>query len=299
LFDTILHSLHRRGAVVACSGGIDSSVVLALCARALGPQRVVALLMPERESSASSALLAQALADQLGVATITEDLTQALDGSGCYRRRDAAIARVIPEYTPGWGAKIGLPGNLLSQATLNVFTLTVTSPDGQELSVRLPPSEYLEIVAASNMKQRARMAMLYFHAECRNFAVVGTAPKNEYELGFFVKYGDGGVDVSPIQHLYKTQVYQLAKCLDVPEAIQARTPTTDTYPGGSTQEEFFYRLPFDVLDTIWLGHERSVSPDVIATALGLSTRQVEVVVADIQRKKRSTNFLRQSPVTLE
>jgi NAD+ synthase len=149
------------------------------------------------------------------------------------------------------------------------------------------------------MKQRARMAMLYFHAECRNFAVVGTAPKNEYELGFFVKYGDGGVDVSPIQHLYKTQVYQLAKCLDVPEAIQARTPTTDTYPGGSTQEEFFYRLPFDVLDTIWLGHERSVSSDVIATALGLSTRQVEVVVADIQRKKRSTNFLRQSPVTLE
>src|SRR5262245_6695496 len=90
LSDSILHKLHRRGAVVACSGGVDSSVVLALCARALGPERVVALLMPERESSRESTLFAQELADQLGVASITEDLTGALDGAGCYRRRDEA-----------------------------------------------------------------------------------------------------------------------------------------------------------------------------------------------------------------
>jgi NAD+ synthase len=297
LCDGILHKLHRRGAVVGCSGGIDSSVVLALCARALGPERVVALLMPERESSRDSAVFAQALADQLGVATVTEDLTAVLAGAGCYRRRDEAIGRLIPEYAPGWAAKISLPGDLLSQGTLNVFYLTVTSPSGEERRVRLPPSEYLEIVAASNMKQRARMAMLYYHAEARSFAVVGTAPKNEYELGFFVKHGDGGVDISPIQHLFKSQVYQLAKYLGVPDSIVARAPTTDTYPGGSTQEEFFYRLPFDVLDTIWLGHERNVSVEVIATELGLSTRQVEAVVADIQRKKRSTEYLRQSAVT--
>jgi NAD+ synthase len=148
------------------------------------------------------------------------------------------------------------------------------------------------------MKQRARMAMAYYHAEARNFAVVGTAPKNEHDLGFFVKYGDGGVDISPIRHLFKSQVYQLARYLAVPDAIQVRTPTTDTYPGGSTQEEFFYRLPFDVLDTIWLGHERNISDDEIAGALGISTEQVESVVADIQRKQRSTHFLRQEALAL-
>lgn len=297
LFDCIYHKLHRRGAVVGCSGGIDSSVVLTLCARALGPERVVALLMPERESSAESAMLAQGLANDLGVAAITEDLTGALDAADCYRRRDEAIGRLIPEYAPGWAAKIGLPGDLLDQETLNVFYLTVRSPNGQERKVRLPPREYLEIVAASNMKQRARMAMLYYHAEARHFAVVGTAPKNEHDLGFFVKHGDGGVDISPIQHLFKSQVYQLARYLGVPAAIQARTPTTDTYPGGSTQEEFFYRMPTAILDTIWLGHERNISADVIAAAHGLSIQQVEAVIADIQRKRRSTHFLRQSPVT--
>ena len=298
LSDGILRKLHRRGAVVGCSGGVDSSVVLAVCARALGPERVVALLMPERESSPESAVFAQAVADQLGVAAVTEDLTGALEGAGCYRRRDEAIGRVIPEYAPGWAAKIGLPGDLLSQGTLNVFYLTVTGPNGQQQRARLPPHEYLEIVAASNMKQRARMAMAYYYAEARNYAVVGTAPKNEHDLGFFVKHGDGGADISPIQHLFKSQVYMLAKHLGVPEAIQARSPTTDTYPGGSTQEEFFYRLPFDVLDTIWLGLERNLSPDVIAAALGLSTQQVEMVIADVQRKKRSTHFLRQSAVTI-
>jgi len=74
------------------------------------------------------------------------------------------------------------------------------------------------------LKQRMRMAMAY-HAELRNYAVVGIANKNEHGLGFFVKHGDWGVDVSPIVHLFKTQVYQLAKYLDVPEEIQKRTPT--------------------------------------------------------------------------
>lgn len=181
---------------------------------------------------------------------------------------------------------------MLEQDTLNIFYLTVTNPDGQEFTKRLPPRQYYQIVAASNFKQRSRMAMLYYHAELHNYAVIGTPNKNEHMLGFFVKHGDAGIDVSPIGHLFKTQVYQLARYLDVPEKIQKRPPTSDTYPGGSTQEEFFFRLPFDILDTIWLGCDRGIPNEEIAQGLGLTVEQVERVVNDIIRKQRTTAYLR-------
>jgi NAD+ synthase len=295
----IVHTtLHRQGAVVGISGGIDSSVVLALSARAFGPEGVLGVLLPESESSDDSARLAHLLATQLGVQTVTENISGALQGFGCYTRRDAAIQRVIPEYAPGWGAKITLAGNLLNQAALNVFRVTVTSPDGREISKRLPMPEFSQIVAASNFKQRSRMSMLYYHAELHNYAVIGTANKNEYDLGFFVKYGDGGVDTQPIGHLFKTQIYQLAKYLNIPEEIQQRTPTTDTYPGGSTQEEFFYRVPFEILDSVWLGYAQGVSNAEIAQALGLAVDQVERIVGDIASKERATTYLRLHPLDI-
>jgi NAD+ synthase len=238
------------------------------------------------------------LADHFGVSPVTEDITPVLEGFGCYRRRDEAITRVFPDYVPGWKSKIVLPGNLLEKETLNIFTLTVTRPDGQVFSRRLPLREYFQIVAASNFKQRTRMAMLYYHAELRNYAVIGTPNKNEHDLGFFVKYGDGGVDVNPIIHLFKTQVYQLARYLGVPEEIQKRIPTSDTYSGGSTQEEFFFRVPFEILDTVWFGHEHSVPSQEIAQALGLAAEQVERVIADITRKKRATAYLRMTPLDM-
>ena len=295
---SVTQTLRRQGAVVGISGGIDSSVVLALCVRAFGPQRVIGILLPEKESSPESAELAAGLAAQLGVEALTEDITAALEGAGCYRRRDEAIRRVFPDYVPGWKAKISLPGNLLEQNTLNVFSLTVRRPDGQESTRRLPPKEFSQIVAASSFKQRTRMAMLYYHAERLNFAVAGTAQKNEHDLGFFVKYGDGGVDVSPILHLYKSQVYQMAEYLGIPEEIRRRTPTTDTYPGGSTQEEFFYRIPFEILDLVWLGLERGIPQDEIAAALDLTPEQVRWIEADIQHKQRATETLRAAPLRL-
>ncbi len=296
---SVHETLHRQGAVVGISGGIDSSVVLALCAKAFGPEHVIGVLLPEQESSPESAELAHQLAAQFGVSTVTEDISGALEGAGCYRRRDEAIRRIFPDFGADWKAKIVLAGNLLEQAALNVFRLTVTNPQGQEFSKRLPVHEFAQIVAASNFKQRMRMNMLYYHAESRNFAVIGTANKNEHALGFFVKYGDGGVDCQPIAHLYKTQIYQLAKYLDIPEAIQRRTPTTDTYPGGSTQEEFFYRVPFDVLDAVWLGYEQGCQSSEIALALGLSNEQVERIVNDIASKQRATAYLRLYPLGVD
>lgn len=298
ILESVTQTLHRRGAVVGISGGIDSAVVLALCVRALGAERVIGLLLPERESSPESVDLALGLAGQYGVKTVTEDITPLLAGAGCYRRRDEAVQRLFPEYGEGWKVKISLPGNLLEQDVLNIFKVTVVSPEGAEQSQRLPVGEFLQIVAASNFKQRSRMAMLYYHAELRNYAVVGTANKNEHDLGFFVKYGDGGVDLQPIVHLFKSQVYQLAAYLDVPREIRERTPTTDTYSAGSTQEEFFFRLPFDVLDLIWLGMEEGVPAELIARALEITPAQVERVMEDIRRKQRTTAYLRSAILTV-
>lgn len=298
LKENVFHRFHRQGAVVGISGGIDSSVILALCARAFSPQRVVGILLPEQESSPDSAELAHQLADQYGVATFTENITGALKGAGCYDRRDEAVKRIFPEFNSDWKSKISLPGNLLDEDRLNIFSLTVIAPNGQQSVKRLPLREYAQIVAASNFKQRMRMTMLYYHAELRNFAVIGTPNKNERDLGFFVKFGDGGADINPIGHLFKSQVFQLAKYLDVPIEIQRRTPTTDTYSAGSTQEEFFFRVPFEILDLVWLGHEEGLDIDVIARTLNLQVEQVERVLADIERKQRSTEYLRTAPVNL-
>jgi NAD+ synthase len=211
LKDDVFHKLKKRGAVVGISGGIDSSVVLALCAETFGPNKVLGVMMPEQDSNPDSRELATTLANKFDVAYVVEDMTQAVDGFDCYRRRNEAIKTIFPEFNDSYKAKIVLPANILEKDTLNIFQLMIIAPDGKEKTERLPLKEYLQIVAASNFKQRSRMSMLYYHAEARNWAVVGTGNKNEHELGFFVKYGDGGADVKPIAHLFKTHVFQLGK----------------------------------------------------------------------------------------
>ena len=298
LRDAVHRQLHRQGAVVGISGGVDSSVVLALAVKAFGADRVAAVMMPERESSPDSVVLAGKVSEHFGVDPLLEDITAALEGAGCYRRRDEAVARIFPGFGPGWKTKITIPGSLLEDNTLNVFQITAVRPDGRILSERIPLQEYRQIVAASNLKQRTRMAVLYYHAELRHYAVIGTGNRNEHGQGFFVKYGDGGVDVQAIAHLFKTQVYQLAAFLGVPEEVCGRTPTTDTYSAGSSQEEFFFRVPFEVLDLVWLGLERGVADEEIGKALGLTAEKVGRVKADIVRKQRTTAYLRQAPLIL-
>jgi len=292
----VRQTLRRSGAVVGISGGVDSSVVLALCVRALGPKRVVGLMMPEQDSSRDSIVLARKVADQFDVETVVEDMTGALIGLGCYTRRDEAIKRVFPEYDPSYKAKITLPGDVLDSDTLNVFYLTIITPEGEEKSKRLNLRDYLQIVAASNFKQRSRMCMLYYHAELHNYAVVGTPNKNEHDQGFFVKWGDGGYDVAPIRHLFKTQVYQLAEYLDMPLEIRQATPTTDTYSAHSSQEEFFFRLPFEVMDLLWYAQEHDVPGPEVARVMSLTEEQVQRVFADLTRKQRTTQYLRTLPI---
>lgn len=292
--------MRRYGAVLGISGGIDSSVVLALCVRAFGPDKVVAIMMPEKDSDPESEQIARRLAAHFGVNPTLEVLTPILDGFGCYPRRDEAIRRVFPDYNAaaGYKAKIVLPQNLLDEDRLNVFTLVVITPDGNELRKQLPVREFLQIVAASNFKQRTRMSMLYYHAEVNNYAVIGTANKNEHDQGFFVKYGDGGVDIKAIGHLYKTQVYQLAAHLGVPDEIRRRTPTSDTYGAPCDQQEFFFRLPFETMDLLWYAQENKVPVAEVAQVMQLTERQVQRAFDDFTRKQQTTEYLRMPPVDI-
>jgi NAD+ synthase len=292
--------LRRYGGIVGISGGVDSAVVFALCVRAFGPERVVPVMMPDKDSDPLSERLARQLAQQFGVEPVLENVTPALEGFGCYRRRDEAIRRVFPEYDPadGYKAKIVLPQNLLQESTLNAFLVTIVAPDGEERNASLPVREFMQIVAASNLKQRTRMATLYYHAELLNYAVIGTANKNEHDQGFFVKYGDAGVDIKAIGHLYKTQVYQLAAYLDIPRGIRERPPTSDTYSAPCTQEEFFFRLPFDLMDLLWYAQEHKIPPAEVAQVMELPEIQVQRAYEDFFRKSRTTDYLRMDPLEI-
>jgi len=294
----VLKQLRRRGVVVGMSGGVDSSVVAALCARALGPERVLGLLMPEPESSRDSLRLGLVAARRLGIGTEVVNIGPALEAMGCYRYRDDAIRRVFPRYGEGWKCKLVLPA-IVDGARFNVFSLVVQSPDGETLSAHLPLDAYLQVVAASNMKQRTRKLTEYFHAERLHYAVAGTPNRLEYDQGFFVKYGDGAADFKPIAHLYKTQVYDLAAELGVPEEIRKRPPTTDTYSMPQTQEEFYFALPYDKMDLCLWARNHAVPAEDAAPVAGLTVGQVEQVYRDIDAKRRATRFLHMAPILIE
>lgn len=289
--------LRKSGGVVGISGGIDSSVTLALLARALGPERVIGIMLPEKDSSSESKKLALMLAEKFSVKAIEEDITDALEGLNCYKRRDEAVKRVFPEYDPAtFKMKIGLNQSGLNQNLPPFFMLTIVDQDGKQKSQIIPFKEYLQIVASSNFKQRSRMSMLYYHAEINNYAVIGTPNKHEVEQGFFVKYGDSAADVMPIAHLYKSQVYQIAEYLEIPREIINRTPTTDTYTAEQTQEEFFFQMPYQEMDLLWYGFENSYEPKEVGVVLDKSAEEVELIYKNFSRKQKTTEYLRLNPI---
>jgi NAD+ synthase len=294
----VITQFRRKGAVVGVSGGVDSSVAAALCVHALGKDRVVALLMPEAESSEESLALGRRLAERLGIRAVLEDITPILAAASCYSLRDEAIRSVVPEYGKGWKSKIVLP-NLIDEAHYSIFSVVVQSPSGDMKKVRLRLNSYLGIVAATNFKQRTRKMLEYYHADRLDYAVVGTPNRLEYELGFFVKNGDGAADLKPIAHLYKSQVYQLAAHLGVPEEIQSRSPTTDTYSLEQSQEEFYFRMPLATMDLCLYGADHGFPPEKLASVAGLTVEQVRRAYAIIDTKRNAASYLRQAPVVLE
>jgi NAD+ synthase len=296
--DQVLNQLKRKGAVIGVSGGIDSSVVAFLCARAFGKERVFALFTPETDSSPDSLRLGQLVTETLGIRSAVEDISPILKGARCYERRDECIRSVVPDYGPGYKSKIVLP-NLVAEDRYAIFSVVVQAPDKTTKKVRLTPNAYLGIVAATNFKQRARKMIEYHYADLLQYAVAGTPNRLEYDQGFFVKNGDGSADFKPIAHLYKSQVYQLAAYLGVPEEIRSRPSTTDTYSLEQSQEEFYFALPLAKMDLCLYGKNNGIPAAELAPAAELEEQQVERVYAMIESKRRMTRYLASPPLLVE
>jgi NAD+ synthase len=285
--------LRRRGVVVALSGGVDSSVCVALAVAAFGKERVRVLLLPERESSAASVELGRKVAAQFGIDPIIQDITPAVEGFGAYRIRDEAMREVIPGYGPGWKSKLVIAGG--TQGGMNYFKLVARAPDGAAHEARIGPRPYLQIVAAQSYKQRTRKTIEYFHADSLNYAVVGTPNRLEYDQGFFVKNGDGAADVKPIAHLYKTQVYALARHFDLPREICEGRPTTDTYTLEQGQDEFYFALPYEQMDLALYALNNGFSPEELAPVIGIGAERAALVYRDIRGKRTTTRPLHLRP----
>lgn len=276
--------LRKRGFVVAVSGGVDSSVSAALAVQAVGPRKVLGLLLPESDSSSDSVALAQKVVDQLGIEYELFDISQTLESIGCYVNRDKAIRRCFPEYGEDWKCKIVISGS----GYMNYFKLVVQTPDGKILDKRLELNEYLQIVAATNFKQRIRKTLEYYHADRLNYAVIGTPNRLEYDQGFFVKNGDGSADIKPIAHLYKTQVYALASYFKLPREIIAAAPSTDTYSMIQSQDEFYFALPYNKMDIALWAYNHQISSEEMGDAIGLSSERASFIYKDIERKRKTT-----------
>jgi NAD+ synthase len=292
-------TLKRRGVVVGISGGVDSAVVAALATRALGPKRVLGLLMPERDGSPDALRLGLEVAARLGIAHVIEDVGPMLDAAGCYERQIDAIRSVFSEYGPGYRCKLTLPSLLEDDDRLPISLLTIEAPDGTRRSSRMPPDAYRQLVAATSFKQRVRKMMEYYHADRLAFAVAGTPNRLEFDQGFFVKQGDGNADLKPIAHLYKTQVYELASHLDVPEEIRTRPPTTDTFSLAQTQEEFYFAVPLNQMDICLFAHNRGIAPAAVADSSGMTETQVARVYRDIESKRRASTYLHMPALLVE
>jgi len=292
--NTVFNVLKKKGVVIGISGGIDSSVTAAICVNALGKERVFGILMPEKESSKDTLDLSRIITDFFGIDNVLEDITPILDSTGCYRRRNETIRKIIPEYTDEWKFKIVLP-SLLDSDSYRVFSLVAKSPDGKIVKKRLNHTTYLEILSATNFKQRVRKMIEYYHADRLNYADVGTPNRLEYDQGFFVKNGDGAADIKPIAHLYKTQIYQLAEYYKIPEIIVNHPPTTDTYSMPQSQEEFYFSVPYDIMDFCLYCYNNDISPERASKTISLDVDQVKRVYADIENKRRSSRYLHLPP----
>jgi NAD+ synthase len=299
--DAVGPRLRKKGVVLGVSGGIDSSVCVVLAARALGSTRVHAILMPERESSAASLELGRAACAIAGVQPTVEDITAPLVALGCYQRRERAIRSVFPDFRDGDRFKIAIAGDLADSDRVSHFraVATLAARGGAQVSARIPADAYLEIVAATNLKQRMRKTVEYTAADAGNLAVLGTPNMLEHALGFFVRGGDGLADLKPIAHLFKSQVFAIGRHLGLPAAITEQAPTTDTYSLPQTQQEFYFGMPHEILDRALACHARRIGADEAAPLLGMTPEQVRRVYRDIESKQRVAERLDGQALVLE
>jgi NAD+ synthase len=282
----------RTEAVVALSGGIDSSVCVALAVLALGPARVTALTLPDKESSSKTCSLALEVARHFGAQPVERDITDVLEALGCYADRLTVVQRRDPDFDAAHD-KFSVEFALGEGERLPSFSLNVIR-GGESTRHRLGGHDFLTIMAATNQKQRVRMMLSYRWADEHNGLVIGTSNRLELEQGFFVKHGDGCGDVFPLRYLVKTHVFELAAHLGVPESVQNRTPTTDTFSAPQTQEEYFYGAATETGDDLWLAYYNGEDPVAVAARHGLTVADVEKFFGVYRRRSAYADYLRET-----
>lgn len=293
--DQVFNKFKRRGVVIGISGGVDSAVTAALCVKALGADKVLGLIMPERESNPKSRPYAEKLARELGIRTEYIDLTPILYSHQMYQMRDDIVRKNFPAFDSSCKYRLVVPKDILERERMNISYLEVQDGEEKVHKVRLLLEDYSTLWAATCMKHRTRMITLYFHAEKNNYLVVGTTNKSETVQGYYVKYGDGGVDIEPQANLYKTHVYQLAEHLGVPQEIIRRKASPDTWSFEASDEEFFYSIPYQLVDLLWYAKEKMVPLEIVEQTLGLTPEQIKRIHLDQERKWKASEHLRNMP----
>lgn len=287
----------KKGVVIGVSGGVDSAVVLTLCVRELGADKVFGLLLPEKESAPSSKTLGAEICESLGVTYEEVPISPILEALDIYNKKDQVIKRVCPEYDPKVHKTSLVLPDFLTTGAMNVPYIKLVK-DGEVVAQhRLKASDYLEIIGLQGVKQRSRMIVQYMYAEKMNYIVCGTTNKTEVVLGQFVKYGDGGVDIEPLADCYKTQVYALAKYLNVNEEIIKRPPSADTWSHYTTDQEFYWRMPIQIMDQLLYAKEHQLSIETIEKNTGLSRETIEKALQHIERIETTTEYIRAAPPT--
>ena len=290
----VYDNFRKRGIVVGISGGIDSAISAKLCCNAVGKENVLGIILPEKESNPQSQEFAKKYCEKLGIKYEIEDITSILDSSEIYQIREKIVKKYFPDYNQSCKYRIVFSENFDSDG-LSIPYLEVNDGNNQIHKIKLSLNDYFTITAATNIKHRIRMTRLYFHAEKNNFLVCGTTNKAEFQQGYFVKYGDGGVDIEPLANLYKTQIYQLGTYLDIPNEIIERKASPDTWSFDVSDEEFFYSLPYEIVDLMLFAKEKSVTLSDICSILDLKEEKVKRILNSIERKLQASKTSRVFP----
>ena len=291
--EEIFKKLQKRGAVVGISGGIDSAITTAICAKSMGSKQVLGLIMPEKESDPTSQILAKKVAEQFQIETEIIDITSILESFGVYNIKEKIVKEKFSNFNNKCKYRITVPSKMSNSA--GIPFLEVLDEYNKKYQLKISSSEFLTLTASTSIKHRVRMTLLYFYAEKNNFCVVGTTNKSEFLQGYFVKYGDGGTDVEPLTNLYKSQIYQIGEFLKMPDEILKKDASADVWSFNTNDEEFFYSVPYNIVDLILYARENNMTKLEIQKISNLSLEQIKSLLQFQNQKQIKSQHMREMP----
>ena len=293
---TVRDQFKKEGIIIGVSGGVDSAVIAALAVDALGPERVYGLILPEKESSPSSREMGIDLCKALRIRYDEVPITPMLEAFNIYSKKESLIRELFPQYDPEYHTtSLSRPPMIAAEEMINIPSLILLKNKEILGTKRLSAQQFFNVLSLQNVKQRTRMIVEYMHAEKMNYAVCGTTNKTELLTGFFVKYGDGGVDLEPIANCYKLQVYKLAELLHIDRRIIARAPSPDTWSHFTSDEEVSLRIPYDILDQLLYADENHLPSSIVQKSTKLSKLQIEWAYKHIFSLKNAAHILQVQP----